>query len=38
MAQIMQEDFETLANKFISKDSLLKLLHSGTKVLAEIGN
>lgn len=34
----MQDDFENLANKFISKESLIKLLHSGTKVLAEIGN
>jgi hypothetical protein len=38
MAQIMQDDFELLANKFISKDSLLKLLHNGNKVLAEIAN
>ena len=33
----MGNDFETLALKFITKDSLIKLLHSGTKVLAEIG-
>jgi hypothetical protein len=37
MAYCMGNDFENLGNKFITKDSLLKLLHSGTKVLAEIG-
>jgi hypothetical protein len=34
----MQNDFESLATKLIHKESLLKLLQSGTKVLAEIGN
>eukprot|EP00347_Sterkiella_histriomuscorum_P005558 403356151 len=38
MAQVMQNDFEPFVNKFISKDSLIKLLHNGTKVLAEVGN
>ena len=37
MAQIMQNDFEVLSNKFIHKDSLVKLLNSGAKILAEIG-
>lgn len=38
MAQTMQNDFEQLSLKYVSKDSLLKLLHSGSKVLAEIGH
>jgi phage shock protein PspC (stress-responsive transcriptional regulator) len=33
----MRNDFEGLANKFLTKESLIKLLHCGTKVLAEIG-
>lgn len=39
MAQSMQNDFEQVAYKFLQKgESLIKLLHSGTKVLAEIAN
>ena len=38
LAQIMGEDFESLSLKFLSKDSLIKLLHSGTKMLAENGH
>ncbi|CDW90677.1 clip-associating protein [Stylonychia lemnae] len=38
MAQVLQDDFEGIANKLITKDSLIKLVHCGTKVLAEIGN
>lgn len=34
----MQSDFEPLAIKFMTKESLIKLLQSGTRVLAEIGN
>lgn len=39
MAQCMQNDFETIAYKFIQKgESLLKLIHCGTKMLAEVGH
>jgi hypothetical protein len=34
----MGDDFEPLAMKFMSKESLIKLLHCGTRVLAEIGH
>jgi hypothetical protein len=35
----MQNDFEQIAYKFIQKgESLLKLLHNGNKVLAEVAN
>eukprot|EP00347_Sterkiella_histriomuscorum_P017130 403350553 len=35
MAQILQQDFEPLAHKFISKNSLYKLLNAAKHVLAE---
>jgi hypothetical protein len=38
LAQCLGDDFEQLAYKFISKDSLFKLLHNGNKVLAEVAN
>lgn len=39
MAQCMQNDFEQIAYKFIQKgESLLKLIHNGNKVLAEVGH
>lgn len=35
----MQNDFEQIAYKFIQKgESLLKLLHNGNKILAEVAN
>ena len=39
MAQCLQNDFEQIAYKFIQKgESLIKLIHNGTKMLAEVGN
>jgi hypothetical protein len=39
MAQSLKNDFEQIAYKFIQKgESLLKLIHNGNKVLAEVGN
>jgi hypothetical protein len=35
MAQILQQDFEPLAPKFISKNSLYKLLNCANKIMAE---
>ena len=37
LAQSLGNDFDLLANKLISKDSLIKVLHNGNKVLAEVG-
>lgn len=35
MAQILKQEFEPLAPKFISKNSLYKLLNSAKHILAE---
>lgn len=35
LAQSFGNDFETLALKLVTKDSLLKVLHSGNKTLAD---
>jgi hypothetical protein len=35
LAQSFGNDFESLALKLVTKDSLLKVLHSGNKTLAD---
>lgn len=37
LAEAMSIDFEAVGYKLIGKDHLSKLMHSGTKILAEIG-
>ena len=37
LAEAMGDDFEQAAYKLMSKEGLVKVMHSGTKILAEIG-
>ena len=37
LAEAMGDDFEQAAFKLMSKEGLIKVIHSGTKILAEIG-
>lgn len=38
LAQNLGNDFEMLALKLITKDALLKVLHSGNKTLADLAH
>ena len=38
MAEIIQDDFESLALKFISQNSLIKLVQNGNKIISEQGH
>ena len=37
LAEAMGDDFEQAAWKLMQKEGLIKLMHSGTKILAEVG-
>jgi len=37
LAEAMTIDFESAGFKLVGKETLSKLMHSGTKILAEIG-
>jgi hypothetical protein len=37
LAEAMNIEFESAAFKLVGKDTLGKLMHNGTKILAEIG-
>lgn len=37
LAEAMGADFESAAYKLLTKDGLIKLLHNGKHILAEIG-
>ena len=36
LAEAMGDDFESAAYKLMQKEGLIKLMHSGTKILAEV--
>jgi hypothetical protein len=38
MAEVLQDDFENLALKFISANSLIKLVQNGNKIISEQGH
>ena len=38
LAQCLGNDFEVLAHKLITKEALIKVLHSGNKMLAEFAH
>ena len=38
MAEVLQDDFESLALKFISSNSLIKLVQNANKIISEQGH
>jgi hypothetical protein len=38
MAEVMQDDFESLALKFVSQNSLIKLVSNANKIISEQGH
>ena len=38
LAEAMENEFESAAYKLVGKESIGKLMHNGTKILAEIGS
>ena len=37
LAEALGDDFESAAYRFVTKDAIVKLMHAGKHILAEIG-